>query len=775
MMDSRWTTLMLGLAVLLLAACPSDSPQPAGPSGDAETDVTSDVGGDAGSDVVEPPAFDPLPLVNVFAGTGADGGNVGALYPGPAVPFGMVALSPDTEGLLPKEVGVVHTGGYFYQDTEIMGFSHTHLAGVGVADYGNLLVLPQIGDAGTLTAAPRVANLPLDHKLEFAEPGYYRIRCLEPELTAELTATARTGHHRYTYGPSTEAQLILDLSAALGEGEVIASEVTVDPVTGEASGYLHNVGDFTVRFDGFELYFVARPVRTPEAIGVFDGDGLQAGGTHAVGPRTGVVWTYDTTVDPVVELQVGISFVSIEGARANLEAEATGKTFDEVREAAANAWREALGVVHGVEGGTETRLGLLYTRLYHAQLMPNLLTDVDGQYRGLDKEVHSTDGWLYYSDLSMWDTYRTFHPLGVLLWPDDNLDFLKSLGAMARDGGTMPTWPLATGYTGSMIGTSADVIIADAVDKGQVDWDIEGAWGYMYDLATGPAPSGKPGRDDYEMCTQYGYCPADLVGGSVSKTLEHSTNDYCLARLADYLGKPDEAAFFDARWPIYKELFDPAKGGFFAPRASTGEFLEYSTITATEHYIEGSPWHYSMMVPHDAAGLVELYGGQEAIVERLTLKMEGMRDNFELWLPNGYYFHGNEPDLVSPWMFSFGGRRDLTASWVAWIADNNYTLEQGGLAGNDDGGTLSSWYVFAAAGFYPLPCTGEYVLGAPLFDRIVLSLPGGELEVLSDPDPMATPTFNGQPIEGPTIAHDTIINGGTLVLPVGSPLPPQSE
>jgi len=763
-MPRRLLVLSLFLA---LAACGDDDATVSDTA-----DVTAEDTTDAGTqdtadtaDTAEPAPEEPVDLVDPFVGTGATLLNFGAVYPGPQTPFGMVALSPDTDGTIAASAGVAHAGGYLYQDTHVLGFSHIHLAGTGVGDYGNVMVLPAVGDPAALVAAGRLPALPLDHDREDAEPGYYRLET--DTVLSELTATARTGVHRYTFTAADEGVLFLDVTHCIGTGEATDSRVTVDPATGEMSGFVHNNGDFSGRFDGFDLYFVAVPDRAPVATGTWDEDGYEDGRVEATGTLSGAALTFDTSAERTVVLRVGISFVDLEGARKNLAAEATGRSFDEVRAETRAAWAETLGAIE-VEGGTDTRRRLFYTALYHVQLMPTLLTDVDGRYRGLDKEVHSADGFLYYSDFSLWDTYRTFHPLISLLWPDKQRDFLKSLLAMAEDGGAMPVWPLATGETGSMIGTSADVVFGDAWGKGVPDVDWATAYAAMRDLATAPAPAGKPGRDDYTAWTDHQYVPADMASGSVSKTLEYAHDDFCLGRLATALGESEDAAMFADRAGWWTHLWD-ADNGFLAPRDADGTIPEYPFNKIITPYVEGTAWQYLFMVPHDVPRLVTLLGGDAAFTDKLSHLMVQGRDRFLWELPSAYYYQGNEPDIVAPWLFGFAGRPELTRYWTAWVADNMYALESWGLGGNDDGGTLSAWYVFAGLGFYPLTCTGDYALSAPLFDRVVVHRQPGDV-VVTLGDVGSDVRVDGAAHASHLLSWEAVAEGASLELP-----PPPTE
>ena len=702
----------------------------------------------------------PRSWVDPFVGTGASGLNFGALFPGPKRPFGMVSLSPDTHGLLPASFGVGHAGGYYYDDTLVRGFSHMHLAGTGLADYGNFSVVPAVGSPALLLVDGNPPDLVLDHEREFAEPGYYRL--VTDEVTSELTATARVGLHRYTFMPSVESVIFLDVTHTLGMGLASDSAVTVDPVTGEMFGFVHNVGDFSKRFDGFDLFFVAVPNRAPDTVGTWDPDGYADGRLAVDGTQTGVALGYDTTDDPVIELKIGISFVDVAGARANLDAEVGARTFDAVHAESGEVWDDALGVIT-VEGGTLTRRKLFYTALYHTQLMPNLASDVDGRYRGLDLEIHIAEGFDYYTDFSLWDTYRTLHPLASLLWPDRQRDFLQSLARMGAQWEVMPTWPLATGETGSMVGTSGDVVFGDALGKidGTVDWTA--AYAAMRAGATAPGPPGKPARDQYAAWEAHGYVPVEAGTGSVSKTLEYAHDDYCLARLAEHLGHEEDAALFAERAGWWRNLWDDTHG-FFGPRRGDGTFAPYDPQANEDVYIEGSSWQYLFAVPHDVPGLVALMGADRFEAKLRTL-MERGRTEFTWALPSPYYYHGNEPDILFPWLFGFVDRPDLTRFWTTWVADTAYALEPWGLAGNDDGGTLSAWYVFAALGIYPMTCTGQYALSSPLFERISVQHPAGHLEVRRSDDPMGTPTINGVAHAAPTIAHADLMSDSVLTLP----------
>jgi len=736
--------IVLGAVMALVVACGDDAEPVA---------VVEDVGApeDVAADVQQPPSppalwdGDPLELVNVFVGTGADAFNVGNLFPGATTPFGMIRLSPDSVEDSGSTSAVFHTAGYHYSDGWVRGFSHMRLAGAGIGDYGNVLVRPGVGDVAAL-ADVMTGRLPLDHDKESGSPGYYRLEAAVAEsvtVTSELTATPRTGVHRYTWSGADEGLIAVDLGAAINDGEVTAIEVAVAE-SGELSGQLHSRGDFSGRYDGYDLFYVVAPSRPPVEV-------LEVGDVR--------VMRFDVSENGVVELQVGLSFVDLDGARGNLKAEAQGRSFDELRAAAEALCREKLSVVK-VSGGTDTRRRLLYTGLYHSAGMPTLLSDVDGRYLGFDKEIHTADGWSFYSDLSLWDTYRTLHPLVQLLWPDDQRDFLRSLVAMGEQGGSLPRWPMGPGYGRSMVGSSADIVLGDAVTGGMADaFDVDKALELALITANGPAPNGNPGRSCIGPYLELGYCPADAANGAVSMTMEYSANDYCIARIAEHLGQTELAAELDARALGWKHHWDPEQG-FFAPRDTDGAFADCSPNSLTDYYIEGSAWHYLFMLPHHVPELIETLGGDAAFVERLETFMSQGAAAYDPLLPNAWYYQGNEPDLIAPWLFGFAGKPERTRHWTEWIADTTYQLTPAGLAGNDDGGTMSAWWVLSAAGLYPLPCTGTFALSGPLFDRVVWTVPGGTLDIRAGD----AQTWDGAPLDGPTVDVTALRQGGLLEL-----------
>lgn len=733
---------------------------------------------DGGTNESSPEQTSPVPelrqgplvdYVNPFIGTGGTGFGVGSSYPGAAAPFGMVKISPDT-GSKERGLGFALCAGYAYSNTEILGFSHIHVHGTGVPDYGNLLFVPVTGDITEERIQEKGYRSPFRHETETAKPGYYSVTLDRWKVKAELTATVRTAHHRYTYPADTDKrQVLIRLDHALPGGDVTDAEVTVKN-NQEVEGWLLSKGGLSKRHDGFKLYFVIRS-KAPFESGTWNDGKLLPKETQQKGAKIGVWLTFPKGGE-AVELQTGISFVSIEGARKNLQAEQKGWDFDGTRKATSDEWEKQLSVVR-VAGGTTEQLRIFYTALYHVLQMPTILMDVDGSYRGLDEKVHKADGFVYYSDFSLWDTYRTQHPLLVLLYPKIQRDMVKSLLAMARDGGELPRWPIATGYSSTMVGASADIVIADTYIKGIKDFDVEAAYKAMRRQAMGPTPPGSlyGGRGHITDYMKHGFIPADNRSGSASVTMEYAYNDYAIAQLAQALGKTEDYNLFMKRSTNYKHLWDP-QTKFFRAKMLDGTWLkDFDPLKWTKDYVEGTAWQYLFFVPHDVKGLSELFGGNEETIKKLTEFFEKAEIEQRQEDPvnlRSYYWHSNEPDLHAPSLFQLLGRPDLTQKWTRWAMKTQYKDAPDGLAGNDDAGTLSAWYVFNALGIYPIPSQDIYVLTSPIFTRAVITLDNLSFEVRADEastDALYVDkvTFQNKPVTAGTIPHTQLVKDKALL------------
>ncbi len=584
--------------------------------------------------------------------------------------------------------------------------------------------------------------------------------------------------HRYTFPAGATPRLSIDVGSALGRGRSEACELHLLPAAQEMTGTARTFGSFSGRYGGLQVYFVARFRQPWTRVMNWSGKTVAEDQTDVAGDDVGVGFLFPPAAEKQsIEVAIALSHVSIENARENLDQELGKQSFDDVRAAAADEWDELLSTAL-VEGGTETDREIFYTALYHSMMMPTVFNDVNGEYLGFDKKVHQTDNFEYYTDMSLWDTFRTTHPLFTLLTPRRHRDMLVSLVKMAEQGGSLPRWPSGAGYTNSMFGAPAEIAITDAYLKGIRDFDVETAYRAMRKAALEPAPrrapySGRRGIADY---VKFGYCPSDTMSGAVAKTLEYATSDAAIARLAAALGYGEDAAQFEKRAQNYRNVWNP-ETQYFQPRDTQGEFstpLEPLLLTYldfgkkfTDDYVEGSALQWRWAVSHDAAGLVSLFPSREKFVEELEAFFAGSIPRVGA-LPNGYYWQGNQPDIHAVYLFNAAGRPDLTQKWVRWILKNKHGDGPDGLDGNDDGGTLSAWYVFSSLGFYPVVGTDRYELGGPLWQRAVLQTGGDQpLEIIARnyaPERFYVQRveLNGKPLDRWWIAHREIKEGGRL-------------
>ncbi|UQA57659.1 GH92 family glycosyl hydrolase [Polyangium aurulentum] len=724
------------------------------------------------------PVEDPLAYVDPFIGSGGFAYAHGSAFPGAAAPFGLVKVGPDTRG----PYGVIrflHYSGYWYGDDFVQGFSHLHLHGTGATDYGVLSVMPTGAfDASRLTVEANEAHM--DKAREKARPGYYTTYLDEAGIEAELSATRHGAHHRYTFAPGvSEGHLLFDLDHHLDSGAVSHAEVTLDPATGTIRGVVHSMGEMSDGFGGYDVFFDARARSPWKTARVWSEGTAPAEGLTANGKKVGFDLAFDLADGAPVELQVGISLVSLENAGKNRQAELPAWDFEATQQKTRKDWEPLVGAVR-VFGGSDADRRIFYSSLYRAFLMPTASSDVDGSYR-YGGQVRTAEGFSFLTDQSLWDTYRTVTPLYNLIAPEAARDTARSLHAMAEIGGFFPKWPIATGEAGTMLGASADIVMADTYIKGVTDFDAEGAYAILRAAAadTAEPPGGRGGREYAVTYMQHGYVPAD-IGRSASHTLEYAHDDLALANFAGALGLADDEAMFRERAISHRELFDPAVG-FIRERNADGTFPPgFDPYTLTDHYAEANAWH-SLWAQHDIPGVAELLGGQDAFVEKLgeffdnaiaDLAERPIEDKFASSTPRYDYWHGNETSIHAAYGFAQVGRPDLTQKYARWVMEAHYVDAPHGLAGNDDGGTLSSWYVFAAAGFYPIPGTDRYVIGAPLFPRMEIRVKGGTL-VIEAPEASAenlyvqSVTWNEAPLDKPELRHGDIAQGGTLRFEMG--------
>jgi predicted alpha-1,2-mannosidase len=694
------------------------------------------------------------------------GGGAGATYPGPVAPFGMVQLSPDT---FPSTENPA--GGYSFSDTRMRGFSLTHLSGAGCAGLQDVPLLPTThavdaspSPGATFDIDPRYVPT-FTHRGEVARPGDYRVR-LNPTsrpIGVELTAARRAGALRMTFPAGAAGSVLVNAGgSAMGNTAV---DVHDDPQRREISGSVAS-GGFCYAADRYRLYFVARFDQPFRASGTWQRTTLQPGRADAAdrvadapGPlnlqykrtaglppslpgdetRGALAGAYATFAARSVTARVAISSVSVDGARRNLQADAS-RSFAAMRAAARRTWARRLAQVR-VRGGSRADRRTFAAALYHAQVMPNVFSDVDGQYRGMDGLVHRADGYDKYANVSGWDTYRAQLPLMAMLDPKAASDLASSLVADQRESGALPKWPVLDGQTNVMVGDPADLLIAGAHAFGARDFDARAALAAMVDGATRPQQVSngryvqRAGLADYLAHGYVGFehntdsagqtFAPEQVWGTAATTLEYALADFGISRLAAATGDADTCRTFAARAGNWRNVFDPARRLMQPRNASDGAFVAQAPDSQAG-FVEGSAEQYTWFVPQDVAGLVRAMGGRASALRRL--------DRFFARLNAGadgaHAFLGNEPSLLTPYLYDWLGRPASGASILRRAMRDLYRPTPGGFPGNDDGGAMSAWWVFGALGFAPaVPGTGTLALGSPLFPRVTLHLEGGTLDI----------------------------------------------
>ncbi|HKS49250.1 MAG TPA: GH92 family glycosyl hydrolase [Amycolatopsis sp.] len=696
-------------------------------------------------DATAAPEQDWAKWVNPFVGTrpgGADhgtGGGAGNTFPGAVVPFGMVQWSPDT-------VKQQH-GGYFYDDNQLRGFSLTHLSGAGCSTYEDVPFIPFAGEVTTSPATdPGRYYLGFSHANEQAAPGRYQVT-LDSGVKVELSATQRTGSGRFTYPAGATSTLLINAAGSVMGTDDAQLDVGKDSISGWASS-----GRFCGTNSHYRVYFYAK-FDTP-----FASTGTWRYG--AVTPNTvsgpGGGWvTFPNLTGTTVNVQVGLSFVSVDGAKANLRAENT-RSFDDIAAAARKSWNDRLGQIV-VEGGTDAQRTTFYTSLYHSLIQPNVFSDIDGNYPGFDGRVHTADnGHAMYTNFSGWDIYRSEVQLLALLAPKETSDIARSMIAFAEQGGSWDRWTVANDYTGVMNGDPYHIIVSTAYAFGATDFDANKALLLMLKGATQTSSQGyveRPGLEDY---LRLGYVP-----GAGADTLEYTSADFSIAQLARRLD--DGATFQDfmKRAQNWRNLFNPATG-YLQPRRADGSFGTPYDPASSSGWVEGNGAQYSWMVPYNVAGLFTAFGGNQAVVSRLDTFFSQL--NAGTRLP--YAFLGNEPTLQTPWFYDFAGAPYKTQALVRRVMDELYNPNPEGLVGNDDLGEMSSWYVWAAVGMYPeIPGRAEMVLGSPLFSKAVVKTGAGKTITINgtgDGPYVTGLKVNGVATTRTWLPEGLVSSGGTL-------------
>ncbi|HAT3993389.1 TPA: glycoside hydrolase family 92 protein [Elizabethkingia anophelis] len=717
---------------------------------------------------------------------------MGHTFPGATVPFGAVQLSPETD-TISYELNGKYNGdvykycaGYRYEDKTITGFSHTHFSGTGHSDLGDFLIMPTTGQ---LKLNPGTASNPesgyrsrFSHNDEISEAGYYKVKLQDYNILAELTATTRVGVHRYTFPKTDQAHIILDLMAGIynyNDKNVWTYVRVNDDKT--ITGYRQTNGWARTR----TVYFAMKFSKPFKSYGQKNYDGKRVYNgfwrkfdqnknfPEIAGKQIRMYFDFDTQENEAIEVQLAISPVSQANAIENLEKETGSLSFQQVKAKAQEDWNKELNKI--VIKGTEDQKVNFYTAIYHTFINPTIYMDANGEYKGLDQNIHKAEGFTNYTTFSLWDTYRALHPYFNIIQPKRNADMVKSMMAHYEQSSLkmLPIWSHYANENWCMSGYHSVSVIADAIIKGNYTGDAKAA--LMACVATA-------NKRNYEGIGDYidkGYIPAEKNGTSVSNTLEYSYDDWAIAQLAKYLGETEIYNKFIKRSENWRNNFDKTTG-FMRPRMADGSFKKDFDLLSThgQGFIEGNSWNYSFFVPHNPEGLIQQMGGKQ----KFTSKMDKL---FSMHLPDeffanteditregiiGGYVHGNEPAHHVAYFYNWSGQPWKTQKQVRHILEMQYKSTPDGLGGNDDTGQMSAWYILSSLGFYPVaPGSEDYAIGSPAVNNAVLTLENGknfEIEAVNQSPQnvyVQKILLNGKEIKNFTLKHSDIMNGGKIV------------
>ena len=714
----------------------------------------------------------PVDYVDPFIGTGGHGHT----FPGAVVPHGMVQVSPDT-----RNDNWDACAGYHYSDSTIMGFSQTHFSGTGQSDLLDFLLMP---GTGTFHLNPGTEENPdsgyrsrFSHDTEIATPGYYKVDLDDYNIKAELTASPRVGVLRFTFPAAADAHVMLDMFHTFRKRKILASDIAV--VDNQlVTGYRNIKGWAKDR----HIYFAARFSKPFRDHALYDGGTLVENASELSSTKIRAGFFFNTEKDEEILVKIAVSSVSAENALLNLDQEVPDWDFDQVRRNARDLWSKELGSI--TADADEATLRTFYTSMYHVSIHPSLYTDVNGEYRGLDSQIHRAEGWTNYTVFSLWDTFRALHPLMTLTAPNSVDDMVRSMMAHydQSDRGMLPIWSFHHNDTDCMIGYHSVPVIADAYFKGLTSTDPDKLLAAMVSSAT---------ARDFRGMGLYmdkGYVPQDKEGDATSKTLEYAYDDWCIAKMAESLGDKSQADEFFKRSQNYRNVFD-AETGFMRARSDDGTWrvpfdpFAYHHKRAdgkrTRDFTEGNAWQWNWFVPHDVPGLIGLHGGSAPFVAKLDEffnppSLDNHKPARDATGLVGVYAQGNEPGHHAPYLFNYAGQHWKTQEILHRIMSEHFRDTPDGIPGNEDCGQMSAWYVFSALGFYPVnPCGGIYAIGKPSLSKGQLELADGKRFVvtaanLSDENIyVQSVALNGRNLDRTWLAHDEIIKGGTLAFVMG--------
>lgn len=731
--------------------------------------------------------------VNTFIGTK----NMGHTFPGASRPFGMVQLSPETDTLAYEEDGKYNPGvyaycsGYQYQDSTIVGFSHTHFSGTGHSDLGDFLIMPTLGELhlnpGTSAHPEAGYRSRFSHQNENSEPGYYQVYLSDYKINAEFTSSKNVGVHRYTFPSSDSANIILDLMSNIYnyESKNVWTFIRVENDS-TVIGYRETSGWARTRTVYFSMQF-SKPFkqyghkRYDE--NVYRGFWRKFDETQNFPEMAGrairAYFRFDTEENEEILVKFALSSTSMEGAKKNLEAEIPHWNFDQVRAEALSEWNSELAKIE-IESSDSVVLENFYTAMYHAFLSPVEFMDADGLYRGLDQNNHQADGFSNYTIFSLWDTYRALHPLFNLVQPSRNADMMVSLLAH-YDQSVHPMLPVWSHYANEnwcMIGYHSVSLLADAMMKNvlprryfakALQASVQTSNTLYYD-----------GIGDYIML---GYVPEDKQSSSVSKTLEYAYDDWCISQMATKLNDTSLQKEYLKRSKFYQNVFNPNRNAM-APKLSDGNWKTNFDVLSThgQGFIEGNAWNYSLYVPHNPAELIQLMGGKKQFEYHLdSLFTQHLDDHYFENTEDitrdgiiGLYVHGNEPGHHIPYLYNWTDAPWKTQARVRMILTTMYENAVDGLCGNDDAGQMSAWYIFGSLGFYPVsPGSVEYAIGSPIVDKAVIHFENGKDLQIKTINQSAKNVYvqeiklNGKPLNRFFLTHAELVNGGELLFKMG--------
>lgn len=712
----------------------------------------------AACQVTDDASEDFTSYVNVRIGSGGHG----HVFVGASVPLGAVQLGPTS---IPQSWD--WCSGYHASDSTVIGFSHTHLSGTGIGDLFDVTVMPVVG---SVTYARGVEEDPAsgawsyaDRTKEVAEPGYYRVPLMRYGITAEMTSTSRVGLSRFTYPASDSSAVVIDLQNggtwdhAYSTGIEVVNDSTIQGFR-FSSGWAKDQklffrAEFSKPFDSFEVI----PVETGDR-----------GATHFGRAN------FKTAEGEQILLKVAISPVSESNASMNMSAELSGWDFDAARAAAKQAWNDELKKVRVKTDDADART-VFYTAFFHTMIVPSTFCDIDGSYRGADGEVHPGGDFVNYTTFSLWDTYRAQMPLMAILHPDRGNDMVETMLHIYRQQGRLPVWHLMGNETDCMVGNPGIIVVADALVKGFDGFDKELAWESIKNTA---------------MCTdrgqvfrqQYGFIPSDLYNEAIASDMEYAIADGAASNAARYLGKEDDARFFEARSHSYRNYMDSSTlfaRGRMADGSWRTPFNPFESDHRQNDYTEGNAWQYTWLAPQDFKGLVDFYGSREKFVERLDSlfaadsRIDGANASADISGLIGQYVHGNEPSHHIIYLYTMAGEPAKAADMIRRVYREFYQNHDNGLAGNEDAGQMSAWYLISALGFYEVePASTRYWFGAPAFEEVAVDVPGGIFVVkapgLSESNRyIQGVTLNGKPLEQGYIEYSDIMAGGELIFRMG--------